>query len=279
MPTLHQENTLAGFRRAVSLGIDAVELDVRLSRDGCAVVCHDERLDRLTGDRLELSKTDWATLAKLRVRKTLPMGVDCFGNAVVVEYEREERIPLLAEVFAEVGGALAINVEIKLDTPPWWNTRIARVVAGEIATAKVEDRVVVTSFDVRKLKVARRANPKLAVGFCYDDSMLDGLRPLLSRRRARRVLTALLEHDVAGWLLDAQVVGADHTLIGAGTVEAAHRRGLALGTHTLFPIGSTTGKPIASAASTEREVQRLAKLGVDWIESDDPERLLATLMR
>ena len=49
VPSVHQENTLSGFRRAVSLGIPAVELDVRLTSDGHAVVCHDDDLSRLTG--------------------------------------------------------------------------------------------------------------------------------------------------------------------------------------------------------------------------------------
>ena len=49
VPTLHQENTLAGFRRAVELGIPAVELDVRLTADHRAVVVHDYNLARLTG--------------------------------------------------------------------------------------------------------------------------------------------------------------------------------------------------------------------------------------
>lgn len=42
------ENTFAGFDHALSLGVDAIEFDVRLSRDGVAVVIHDPTLDRTT---------------------------------------------------------------------------------------------------------------------------------------------------------------------------------------------------------------------------------------
>ena len=40
------ENTLKGFRYAIELGVDAVECDVHLTRDGQAVVMHDEGPDR-----------------------------------------------------------------------------------------------------------------------------------------------------------------------------------------------------------------------------------------
>jgi glycerophosphoryl diester phosphodiesterase len=42
------ENTLESFEQAVALGVDALEFDVRLSRDGMAVVIHDPTLERTT---------------------------------------------------------------------------------------------------------------------------------------------------------------------------------------------------------------------------------------
>jgi glycerophosphoryl diester phosphodiesterase len=45
---LRPENTMAAFDHAVELGVDAIELDVHLSRDGHAVVIHDPTLQRTT---------------------------------------------------------------------------------------------------------------------------------------------------------------------------------------------------------------------------------------
>src|SRR5262245_19201998 len=45
---LRPENTLAAFDHAVALGVDGLECDVHLSRDGVPVVIHDATLDRTT---------------------------------------------------------------------------------------------------------------------------------------------------------------------------------------------------------------------------------------
>ena len=295
VPRLHQENTLAGFRRAVELGIPAVELDVRLTRDGHAVVFHDPDLFRLTGNPRAVGDLTWDEVSKLRLRRVVRAGLDSDGNAVVQHYPTSERIPLFAEVLAEIASRVVINVELKLDVQRWWPIEVGAVAAREIRDAGAEDRVIVTSFDVRKLREAKRSHPGLALGFCFDDTMLnfasgllDRLPPMRARlgfhdghpnHHARRVLNRILDSHVIAWFVEARVVGADHTLVGADTVALLHGRGVAIGTHTIFPIGSTTGKPLAASASTEREVERLVELGVDWIESDDPERLQEVMAR
>jgi len=293
VPALHQENTLAGFRRAVALGLPAIELDVRLTRDRRAVVVHDHDLERLTGAPGAVIDLTWDQLSRLRIRRELPMGRDAHGAPVVVRYERAEPIPLLAEVLAEVAGKIAINIELKVDRPSWWQVEVGAVVARVIAEAGADDRVIITSFDPRKLRAAGRARPSLALGFCFDDGMLNFARGLLDRlpvfaghrdpddrrpgHNARRVLSRILDAGLIGRMIATRVVGAEHTLIGADTVRRLHGQGIAIGTHTLFPLGSTTGKRTSASAATPAEVERLAALGVDWIETDDPERLMALI--
>ena len=296
VPARHQENSLAGFKRAVQLGVPAIELDVQLTKDRRAVVLHDAHLRRLTGSPRYVWDLTWDELSKLRVRKELPMGVDVHGARTVARYEREEPIPLLAEVLAETAGKLAINIELKLklNVLGLWQTDIANVVAAEVRKAGAEDSVILTSFDPRKLRAVLSAYPKLATGFCFDDSMLDFAGPLLDRMprlrnalsmpadshlrtNARRLLNRILETNLLGRLLGTRLVGAEHTIVSSQTVKRLHDQGIAIGTHTLFPLGSTTGKPISPSAMTAQEVDRLVELGVDWIESDDPERLLAMI--
>src|SRR5260370_18711114 len=85
------ENTLLAFERAIALGVDALELDVQLTRDGELAVIHDARLERTT------SGAGWVrdhTAAQLR---ELDAGLN-------------QAIPLLSELLplAETGAGLLV---------------------------------------------------------------------------------------------------------------------------------------------------------------------------
>ena len=101
----HPENTLAAFRAAWTLGVEAVELDVHVTKDGEVVVIHDATTKRTGGvdcHRARLgARCDRAvadqTLAELR---TLDVGAG-------------ERIPTLAEALATIPSGRTLFVEIK----------------------------------------------------------------------------------------------------------------------------------------------------------------------
>ena len=288
VPARHQENTLAGIRHAIALGIPAVELDVQLTKDRRAVVLHDDHLKRLTGDSRHIYDLTWDQASRLRIRRELPMGIDVHGAQVVIRYDHEEPIPLLEEVLEEAGDKLALNIELKMTPAGFWQTEIARVVAKVIAKTRSEHRVIVTSFDPRKLRATFDAYPELTTGYCWSDNMLNFARPLLGRLpplrnpaaadahlecNARHLLSRIVDSNLFGGVMRTRVVGAEHTIVSSQTVTRLHEKGISVGTHTLFPIGSTTGKAISPTGHTTAEVERLVELGVDWIESDDPERL------
>ncbi|MCF6523251.1 glycerophosphodiester phosphodiesterase [Streptomyces sp. JJ36] len=62
MPYRARENTLPALRAAVAAGADAVEVDVRLTRDGAPVVLHDRTLERLWGVDVALAGVTAAEL-------------------------------------------------------------------------------------------------------------------------------------------------------------------------------------------------------------------------
>lgn len=93
-PAEYPENTLAGFSRAMELGVFGIELDVHLSKDGVAVVCHDETLDRTTDAKGPIANY---TVAELRE----------------VDAGEGEYVPTLLEVLELVGNSLHVDIEVK----------------------------------------------------------------------------------------------------------------------------------------------------------------------
>ena len=56
------ENTLEAFRAALAIGADYLETDVRATKDGVAILMHDENLERLGGDKTNIADLDFAEL-------------------------------------------------------------------------------------------------------------------------------------------------------------------------------------------------------------------------
>lgn len=289
VPLLSQENTVAGFRRAVALGIPAVELDVMLTRDGKVVCFHDDDTERLTGEPGTIASRTWDEVSRLRVQRRLNMGVNADGD-IWIDYPREERIPLLAEVLAEFKDRLAINIELKPPYPTWSERHVGTATAKVIREAGAGDSVIVTSFDFLKLHALEKEWAGLHSGFAWDDDSLNSvagwmrwfpeLRSELTVHEGNQnvevLLNALLEANAVGRWIDSTVIAAEHTLIGQNTVAHLRKRGLAaFGAYTFFPLDTrTVRRPPRSEAEAWAEVERVVDLGIDWLETDEPERMI-----
>lgn len=62
------ENTLLSFIQAIQAGVDGVEFDVRLSRDGQMVIFHDDNLVRLAGDARKINDLTAKELTTVELR-------------------------------------------------------------------------------------------------------------------------------------------------------------------------------------------------------------------
>jgi len=282
VPLLHQENTMAGFRRALELGIDGVEFDVFTTADDRVVVFHDEDIYRLTGERGDITQMTWDDISKLRIQKRVDM-----GDGKRVEFPTEERIPLLEEVLDEFKGKLLMNIEMKAYAPHWSRRHTGTETAAVIRKCGAEDSVIVTSFDFFMLRYLERAYPGLESGFAYDDSMMAGKIgewatriPEIASEIAKApgnqnqitFLNFLLEANAIGRLIGSTLVDAEYTLLDSDTVQKFHDKGMLVGSYTLFPLDTRFVR--YGSENEEQEAMRLKQLGVDWIETDDPERLL-----
>jgi glycerophosphoryl diester phosphodiesterase len=148
------ENTLAAFARALAEGADGVELDAWRCGSGEVVVIHDQETTRTCGERLAVDRAPLAALRRLDA-----------GGWKGAAF-RGERIPLLAEVFEALPGAI-INVELKgrAGRP---DLALAAAVARLIADAGAAERIIVSSFDFALLAAFRPHAPAVATGLLFE---------------------------------------------------------------------------------------------------------------
>lgn len=98
------ENSLAAISRCIEIGVDMVEIDVAVTRDGVPILMHDETLDRTTGIRGSLHEFDWAQLREARLRA---------GSGGMGEPLTDETIPLLKDALVLARDKILINLDIK----------------------------------------------------------------------------------------------------------------------------------------------------------------------
>ncbi len=132
------ENTIRSFERAIELGSDMIEFDVRQTIDGHLVVFHDKTVDRTT------SGTGLVALKTLSELKELDAG-------------KGEQIPTVQEVLELGKDRAKFVLEIKEDG-------IEDKVASILNTNGLLDDVFVVSFKPKRLKMIKELEPKVRTG-------------------------------------------------------------------------------------------------------------------
>jgi glycerophosphoryl diester phosphodiesterase len=191
--SLAPENTLSAGRKALSLGADMWEVDVRLSRDGCPVVVHDATLERISDATLKFPRRKpwYVHDFSLEELRSLDFGSwfnrdDPFGQIAaksVTAFEQSqycgERILTLEEalVFTADNDWL-INVEIKNLPVSSGNGDIVKKVGELVVSLSTEDRCIISSFNHTYLSEVKRVSGKIRTGVLVDGPHHD-LRELM----------------------------------------------------------------------------------------------------
>ena len=232
------ENSLAAFGLARAQGADGIELDVRLSADGIAVVHHDPTWGRAAGS---------ATLAGRVVADTTAA-------------QRPVGVPTLAEVLALLDGwdGGLLNLELTVDGPASAGRASAgRASAGRRAVAELVSAVqrelgvhrqhpalLVSSFDRDALEAAVQQLPDIPVGWLLDAGSVAGFSVADARS------------------LGCAAVHPHWRAVDGDMVARAHGAGLAV-------YAWTVDDPVAQ--------RRLAALGVEGIITNRPAEAIRTL--
>ncbi len=234
---LAPENTLAAFRNALTLPIDAIELDVHMTRDGHAVVFHDYTVEKRTNGSGNMLDLDFAYVRSLNAAAHFA-GV----------WPEPQQIPTLREVLELAKGHVQVYIEIKASKRNGIMGRypnIAETVVEEVRATGMLDRVLVISFDWTLLPLVKSLEPALQTGALVSDDVWNA--------RAERALPMLMEQLT---MLGCKWINVHRDLLTGEMLETAHVHGFRLGVWTV---------------NTERAIRRFAAVGVDSLTSDRPD--------
>jgi glycerophosphoryl diester phosphodiesterase len=191
---------LAAFRRAVEIGVDYIELDLHLTKDGEVVVIHDDELERTTNGRGLVHE---ATLADVRALDAGSWFNRQYPDKAKPEFAGE-KIPTLQEALDLVRGT---NTKLYLETKngPFYLPDLEERIVELIQRSRMQAQVVVESFDHASVKKIKRLDPSLRTAILVGCKPID---PTLNAQAAQ-----------ANELAPAWVFATPDF------VEAAHRHG------------------------------------------------------
>ena len=147
---LEPENTLLSFQKAIEIGVDGIELDVRLTSDGELVVIHDGTIDRTTNGTGFVNQFTLIEIKKFRIHSI-------------------QEIPTLLEVLELIDKKCFINIELK------------EIETAEKVVALIEDFVtnknwnysdfLVSSFNWHAIQNVRFLNPDIPIGVLTESDL------------------------------------------------------------------------------------------------------------
>ena len=141
------ENTLISVKKAVELGVDAIEIDVHQTKDERIVAIHDSSINRTSRGKGDVSDYDYATLQKYDV-----------GSWFDPKY-KNEYIPSLSEIFEIVVGNCDIIIEVKFGSERYPN--FEKNLVNIINNYKDATNITVSSFKITTLSKLNNYNSDL----------------------------------------------------------------------------------------------------------------------
>ncbi len=238
-------DTLYAFQNAADLGVDVLEMDIHITRDGVLVTMHDETVDRTTDGSGGIESL---TLAEL---KQLDAGYDWSPDEGRSFPYRGQGItvPTLEEIFQAFPGQ-RMTIEIKQT-----NASMARPFCALIRKYDLQDRILVASFHDERLEEFRAECPEVATSSARSETTAFVLmtKPFLGRLYSPPFHSLQVPKKSSGI-----------TVMTAAFVRAAHERGLAVEPWTI---------------NDPEQMKLYIEWGVDGIITDRPDIMLEVLGR
>lgn len=196
------ENTLTAFKKAIEIGVDAVELDLHGTADGEIVAIHDASLDRTTDHR---GLVNQATLETIRRADA--------GGWFAPEFAGEP-VPTLTEALACIAEKTIAVLEIK-------DPLIAEAVVAKVRETQTLNLTVIISFHTSVLQTIRSLEPGIPTGWLIGNHN----NPVSPEELCQQLGE-----------LGSPLLNVNHQLITAEFAYEVRRRGIALWCWTVDDI-------------------------------------------
>ncbi len=232
---LAPENTLAAFEKAIEIGVDRIEMDLRQTIDGEVVILHDKTIMRTTNG--------WGGVRKLSFKRLRRYSA---GSWFHVDFSAE-KVPTLRETLELVNGRTTLLLEIKEGSP--YHPNIERNIIKIINEYDAHDWCIVQSFNDGVLKNFRELPnlhsdvQKLFAAFIPVAPFYGGSR--FSYKRLGR-------YDFA------QEVNINYKYVSPLVVRKVHQMGKKVNVWTV---------------NEPQNLQKYVEMGVDGIITNYPDRL------
>lgn len=275
---LFPENTLQSFANALSMGVDTLELDIGVTKDGAIVVSHERKLnpDLARGPDGNYVASPGTPFVQLRLDEVKKYDVGRIrpGSAYAAQFPDQHAvadtpIPTLREVFALVRKSgndhVRLNIETKIDPDHPDESpdpdRFVALLLDLLDAEKFSDRVTVQSFDWRTLQLVQKLAPAIPTVYLTQQK---GLGATIALDKATEWTAGFNPAD-HGNSLPATIKAAGGAIwspyfrdVDPEIIAESHRLGLSV-------VVWTVNKP--------EDIARMIEIGADGIISDRPDLL------
>jgi glycerophosphoryl diester phosphodiesterase len=242
--SIYPENSILGFDYAMSIGVDVLEMDLNMTKDKNIVIYHDRKINTELCNGLSLPIKE-LTLSEIKE-------YDC-GIVQNKEFKEQhtsnEKIPTFIELLEFINNSnysnkntIKLNIEIKttsdLDTD-YEVIEFANKLISILHKYKIQDRIIIQSFDERALKAVKSIDPSIKLSLLIEDPKIDMIK--LAKK------------------LNVDIISPEYILINKELVKQIHDNGFSVLPWTL---------------NSTDVLQKIIDMNVDGVISDNPKEMI-----
>lgn len=253
---LMPENTIPAMKKAIELGVNTLEMDIHITKDGKVMVYHDNSVNpeyTLMPDGTDIppqerKKYTFYQMDYAYIRSFI------IGTKKYAAFPQQEQMasyaPLLSELidstenFTKINKLKDVNYLIEIKSDPQTDgfeqpapTEVVNKLMQVLAPKKLGKRLIIQSFDMRPLKVLHQKYPKVLLGFLTGDHQ------------------ATIEENLANLGFKPLFYNPYMELVNEELVNKCHEKGMYVAPWTVNEI---------------KDMQRIKALKVDGIITDYP---------